>query len=63
MRKPWVDPSLCQSAEICVSVAPGMFRLSEEGLSEVYNAEGADEATVQQAIDSCPYQAIKWVEE
>ena len=53
---------MCQSAEICVSIAPGVFRLSEEGLSEVHDVEGADEATIQQAIDSCPYQAIKWLE-
>jgi ferredoxin len=63
MRVPWVDPALCQSAEICTSIAPAVFRLNDQELSEVYNAEGADEATIQQAIDSCPYQAIKWVEQ
>ena len=62
MRVARVDPSLCQSAEICVSIAPAVFRLNDEELSEVYNPEGADEATIQQAIDSCPYQAISWVE-
>ena len=63
MRVPWVDPNICQSAEICVSIAPGVFRLNDEGVSEVYTPEGADESTIQQAIDSCPYQAIKWVGE
>jgi len=63
MRLVRVDPTLCQSAEICLSIAPGVFRLNDEGISEVYNAEGADEDTIQQAIDSCPFQAISWVDE
>ena len=63
MRVPFVDPKLCQSAEICVSIAPGVFRLNDEELSEVFAPGGADEATLQQAIDSCPYGAISWVEQ
>jgi ferredoxin len=56
-----VDREACIACGLCVSVAPGGFRL-EGGASIAYDPEGADEATIQQCIDGCPVTAISWKE-
>lgn len=63
MRVPYVDPKKCQEAYVCESIAPNTFTVNEEGLSEAIDPPGDDEETIQEAIDSCPYQAISWQEE
>ncbi|NIR86625.1 ferredoxin, partial [Candidatus Bathyarchaeota archaeon] len=40
-----------------------VFEMNEEGKAYVVDPEGADEETIQRAIDQCPSQAISWVEE
>ncbi len=62
MRVPYVDPEACQGAYICESIAPNTFKVNDQGISEVIDPQGDDEATIQQAIDSCPYAAISWKE-
>ena len=62
MRVPYVDPELCQGAYICESIAPSTFQVNDEGISEVLDPQGEDEETIQQAMDSCSYQAIQWRE-
>lgn len=61
-KKPVVDEDLCTGDEVCVSIAPDVFELNDEGIAEVKDPEGADEATIQTAIDSCPTDAISWEE-
>jgi ferredoxin len=63
MRKPKVDQNLCTGAETCVIIAPDVFEMNEEGKAYVVDPEGADEETIQRAIDQCPSQAISWVDE
>jgi ferredoxin len=63
MRKIKVDQELCTGAQICVIIVPGVFELNEEGKAYVVDPEGADDETIQRAIDQCPVQAISWVEE
>lgn len=41
---------------MCAGIASDVFRMNEEGKAEAY-AEG-DDASVQEAIDSCPVEAI-----
>jgi ferredoxin len=60
-KKVVVDREACIACGLCVSVAPGVFRL-EGGASIAYNPEGAPEATIQQCIDGCPVTAIYWEE-
>ncbi|KXB04657.1 ferredoxin [candidate division MSBL1 archaeon SCGC-AAA382A03] len=62
MKKPIVDKEKCQGHMVCVGVAPEVFEIDENGKSEVVNPEGADEETIQQAIDGCPAEAISWKE-
>lgn len=62
MKKPVVDRDACTGAAVCVAVAEDVFELDSEGLSTVKDPEGADEETIQQAIDGCPEDAISWEE-
>ncbi len=62
MKKPVVDQDVCSGAAVCVALAPEVFELNDEGKAEVVDPEGADEETIQQAIDSCPVDAISWKE-
>ena len=63
MKEPVVDKKICQGHAVCVGLAPEVFELDDNGKSEVKDPEGADEATIQQAIDGCPVDAISWKEE
>ncbi len=62
MPVPEVDADLCTGCELCVDIAPNTFELSDEGISVVIDPEGDDEETIQEAIDSCPVEAISWAE-
>jgi len=59
---PVVDAELCIACELCVDIAPNTFELNDEGISEVIDPEGDDEDAIQEAIDSCPVEAISWAE-
>lgn len=48
---------------VCVGIAPEVFEIDDDGKSNVTDPEGADETTIQQAIDGCPVDAIGWEEE
>lgn len=61
MQIPWVDPNICVGTTACVEACPKVFRLNEEGKSEAYNPAGDTTEKIQEAIDSCPVAAIKWV--
>ena len=63
LRKPKVDQSKCTGDEVCITIAPYVFEINEEGKAFVTDPEGEDEETIQHAIDQCPSQAIAWTEE
>lgn len=54
-----VDKNLCIGCGACVVIAPKTFKLDNEGKVEVIEPVGDNEATIQDAIDSCPVAAIK----
>ena len=62
MPTPVVDADLCTGCELCVDIAPSTFELNDEGISEIIAPEGDDEDAIQEAIDSCPTEAISWAE-
>ncbi len=62
MPTPVVDADLCTGCELCIDIAPNTFEMDEEGVSEVIAPEGDDKDAVQEAIDSCPTEAISWAE-
>ncbi len=59
-KKPYVDQETCISCELCTSIAPGVFRMNADNLAEVYDPEGDSEETIQEAIDNCPVNCIRW---
>ncbi len=56
----WVDKGICIGCCLCASLAPGVYRMRDDGKSEVFSPEGATEPEVQATIDSCPVTAISW---
>lgn len=53
-----VDKDLCISAASCVAIAPGVYRLDDEGKAEVYDVKGANAEEIMNAARSCPVDAI-----
>ena len=63
MAVPYIDPDICTGCELCTQIAENTFAMNDDGVSEVINATGDSEETIQEAIDSCPVEAISWAEE
>ncbi len=55
MPKVTVDKNKCIGCGVCESLCPEVFQL-KNGKSSVINPEG--KCNLQEAIDSCPVQAI-----
>jgi ferredoxin len=66
-----IDSTLCITAASCVGIAPQLFHINEEGLAEVLDRAGkpqgyehtldatpAEEALLEEAVESCPARAI-----
>ncbi|MGI6552443.1 MAG: ferredoxin [Clostridia bacterium] len=56
-----VDPDLCIACGACIDVAPELFDWNDDGLSEaiVDEVPEGQEDLAQEAIDSCPTEAIR----
>jgi len=59
-KKPYIDQETCIACELCVATAPGVFRMNDENLAEVFDPLGAPEEMIQEAIDNCPVNCISW---
>lgn len=62
-RTPVVDQTLCISCGLCTEIAGNTFELDENNLSHVIDPHGDPEDVIQEAIDSCPVEAISWQED
>ncbi len=51
-----VDPDLCVGAAMCIAIAPDVFELGNDGISQVVG-EGEDDL-LREAAEECPAQAI-----
>jgi len=60
MRKTRVDKNLCIGCGTCVALAPKSFKIEDNGKSAALNPAGDDDEKIQNAIDSCPVEAISW---
>ena len=56
----YVDQRVCIGCGLCASLLPEVFRLNDEGVSEVFDQAGATEAKVGEVIDRCPVNCIHW---
>lgn len=62
MKNLVVNQQTCIGCGTCVSLAPKSFKLNDEGKIQPINPPQDDEATIKNAIDSCPVNAIVWEE-
>jgi ferredoxin len=58
-KVPVIDVDLCTGCELCVETCPDVFEMDDD-LATIANPEGASEDEIQEAIDSCPVEAIGW---
>ncbi len=60
-----VDYDLCESNAICMQVAPDIFEVRDDDFMYVLNETPAEEARARviEAVQRCPKQAIKVVDE
>jgi ferredoxin len=53
-----VDRDVCIGSGMCVSIAPDVFELGNDGISKVVNPDLCDDDLLQEAAEGCPVQAI-----
>ena len=60
-----VDFDLCESNAICMGIAPEVFEVRDDDFLYVLNETPGEEdrARCDEAVNRCPKQAIKLVEE
>ena len=58
-----IDRSLCTGYAECVGIAPEVFRLGDDNISVVVDADGGDNETVLDAARACPVDAITVIDQ
>ncbi len=59
MSKPIVNQETCIGCGTCESICPAVFKIGGGGKAEVQQADYEEnKEAIQEAIDSCPVQAI-----
>ena len=58
MKQITVDQKKCLGCGTCVMIASKTFIIGKEGKAEVVNQAGDSEEKIQEAVNSCPVQAI-----
>ena len=63
MKKAKVDEDKCIGCGTCVVIAAKTFKLGDDGKAQAVKPAEDPESKVQEAIESCPVQAIAWQED
>lgn len=58
MPTPKVDEDKCIGCGTCVSICPDVFELNEQGKAIVKDPAGCAKCNCQEAVESCPVDAI-----
>ena len=53
-----LDRDGCIGCGVCADVCPDVFRLADDGLSEIVASPDGNEDAVKEAADSCPVEVI-----
>jgi len=60
-KRPVVDQEACSGCGTCAAIAEDCFELNEETEKAVVKDTcSSPEAEIQEAIDTCPEEAISW---
>lgn len=60
MTEVYVDPDICISCGTCIDMCPEIYDWDDEGKAEAVDEVPDDlEECVQEALESCPVDAIK----
>ncbi len=59
-KKLVINKEKCIGCGLCVAIAGGTFEFDEDGKARVRDEMSEDATTIQEAIDSCPVDAISW---
>jgi len=62
-KKLVVAKETCIGCGLCVTVAPNTFKLGDDGKAEVVNPTGDPQEKIQEAVSSCPVNAINFKSE
>ena len=62
MKRPEVDREVCIGCGTCVGICPEVFELRDDK-SWVIAPDKCNTCNCQEAVDSCPVEAIRLVEE
>ncbi len=53
-----IDRDGCIGCGVCAQVCPDVFRIAEDGLSEIVSSPDGCEEQVKEAASSCPVEVI-----
>lgn len=54
----WYVDNNCISCGLCVSEAPGVFKMNDEDKAYVFAQAPADDSAAEAAMEGCPVEAI-----
>ncbi|WP_067848456.1 ferredoxin [Nocardia lijiangensis] len=59
------DRGRCEGHGMCEALAPALFRVGADGVVEppAESVSPADAEVVALAVDSCPVQALRWIDD
>jgi ferredoxin len=62
-KRPVIDQEACTGCGTCSAIAEDCFELNEETEKAFVKAScSSSEADIQEAIDTCPEEAISWAD-
>jgi len=53
-----VDRTICIGSAMCVSIAPDVFELDDQGLSQAVHPDPGDDDLLREVAEACPVQAV-----
>lgn len=63
-KKVVIDEDECEGCESCVEICPDVFGFDEDReVAYVKKPEGGPEDEIEEAMDNCPVDCIRWEEE